>query len=190
MVATATSRGGCLERPAGRTPTTPAYDAAGNTTTVPIPPSPANSFTCTYDAWNRLVKVKTGEGETETVYALNDYDSLHRMVAKKVATVTYHYYYNEAWQALEVRADAGQGQDPDPIQQFVWDGWFDKLTVRPSSPKSTPSGVEGRYIDSPAGEAATSSAPPGEETTIPENGRLSPMALFGKSVSNEAVYRA
>ena len=36
----------------------PAHDAAGNATTIPRPNSPFNSFTCLYDAWNRLVRDK------------------------------------------------------------------------------------------------------------------------------------
>jgi len=40
---------------------TPVYDARGNMTTVPKPDSPASAFTCTWDAWNRLVEVKYGE---------------------------------------------------------------------------------------------------------------------------------
>ena len=33
---------------------TPAYDAAGNMTTMPQPNNPANSYTAKFDAWNRL----------------------------------------------------------------------------------------------------------------------------------------
>jgi hypothetical protein len=31
-------------------------------TTIPQPASPTNSFHCTRDAWNRLVKVESGSG--------------------------------------------------------------------------------------------------------------------------------
>jgi hypothetical protein len=36
----------------------PAYDAAGNITTMPQPNSPVSSFTLKYDAWIRLVKLE------------------------------------------------------------------------------------------------------------------------------------
>jgi len=38
----------------------PAYDAAGNTTTVPRPSDPTAAYTCIYDAWNRLAEVRAG----------------------------------------------------------------------------------------------------------------------------------
>ena len=37
--------------------TTPAYDPAGNMTTLPKPADPTKSFTGTFDAWNRLVRL-------------------------------------------------------------------------------------------------------------------------------------
>jgi hypothetical protein len=36
---------------------TPAYDAAGNMTTIPQPATLTSSYTATYDAWNRLVQL-------------------------------------------------------------------------------------------------------------------------------------
>ena len=43
----------------------PKYDAAGNMTTVPQPANPSVAYTCTYDAWNRLVKaVDAPSGDT------------------------------------------------------------------------------------------------------------------------------
>ena len=39
----------------------PVQDAAGNMTTIPQPGTPTSSYTCVYDAWNRLVKVAAGE---------------------------------------------------------------------------------------------------------------------------------
>ena len=52
----------------------PQYDARGNMITVPKPNSPASAFTCTWDAWNRLVEVKDGE----TTVALYAYDGTAR----------------------------------------------------------------------------------------------------------------
>ena len=45
---------------AGSSWVTPAYNAAGNMTTIPQPADPTTSFTATYDAWNRLVKLVDG----------------------------------------------------------------------------------------------------------------------------------
>ncbi len=42
---------------AGPSWATPAYSAAGNMTTVPQPADPTKTYTATYDAWNRLVKL-------------------------------------------------------------------------------------------------------------------------------------
>jgi len=48
---------------------------AGNTTTIPRPESPTTSFTCVYDAWNRLVTV-SGANVVSRWY----YDGLHRRI--------------------------------------------------------------------------------------------------------------
>ena len=45
----------------------PEYDAAGNAKHVPRPWSPTNIYMCTYDAWNRVVKV--GEIGTLTSFS-------------------------------------------------------------------------------------------------------------------------
>jgi hypothetical protein len=42
---------------AGPSWATPGYDPAGNMTSVPKPADPTESFTATYDAWNRLVRI-------------------------------------------------------------------------------------------------------------------------------------
>lgn len=38
----------------------PAYDSNGNATSIPKPSALANSYTCVYDGWNRLMSVKSG----------------------------------------------------------------------------------------------------------------------------------
>ncbi|WP_428940710.1 hypothetical protein [Fontivita pretiosa] len=38
----------------------PAYDAMGNVTSYPKPGAMTSSYTCKYDAWNRLTEVKEG----------------------------------------------------------------------------------------------------------------------------------
>ncbi len=101
--------------PAFNTP--PGHDQAGNMTTVPQPAALANAYTCTYDAWNRLVEV-TGGSTTVT----NVYDGLHRRVKKSETisgnTSSRDYYYSDAWQVLEERVPSLGG--PIVNRQFIW----------------------------------------------------------------------
>jgi len=81
---------------AGPSWATPAYDAAGNMTTVPKPADPTATFTTTYDAWNRMVKVVDG---SDTV-AKYEYDGARRrVVVKKYVTGTLdetrHVYFTD-----------------------------------------------------------------------------------------------
>ena len=98
---------------------TPIYSKAGNMTTVPKPADPTVGFTCTYDAWNRLVKIEEGD-DTVAEY---EYDGAKRRTIKKVYSggvldETRHLYYTEPsrWQVVEERVDASS----DPERQFVW----------------------------------------------------------------------
>jgi len=96
---------------------TPAYDAAGNMTTVPKPADPTGSFTATYDAWNRLVKLVDG-ANTVAEY---EYDPRnYRLIAKNYASGTLdetrHYYYSSAWQVLEERVDSSSDAD----RLYLW----------------------------------------------------------------------
>jgi len=88
----------------------PLYSARGNATTIPQPDDPEETFTCVYDAWNRLVEVL----DDSTPVARYRYDGLNRRVRKltdidettdKDCTVT-EYYYNSNWQTLEERREA------------------------------------------------------------------------------------
>ncbi len=62
--------------PAWATP--PAYDANGNMTDFPQPNSIGGSYTATYDAWNRLVKLEDGGGTV----AEYQYDGTNRRTVK------------------------------------------------------------------------------------------------------------
>ncbi len=46
--------------------TVPVEDLVGNLTTIPQPASLGSGYTCTYDAWNRLVLVKSGANTIAT----------------------------------------------------------------------------------------------------------------------------
>jgi len=124
----------------------PAYDAAGNMTTIPTGNAPGwsdlsvadwsglspdgwatmpllggpDSYTATYDAWNRLVTLTDGANTIQE----NEYDPrAYRTVRKRyvggVLDETRHYYYSTDWQVLEERL----GTDPISAgaeRQFVW----------------------------------------------------------------------
>ena len=109
---------------------TPAYSKAGNMTTVPKPADPTVGFTCTYDAWNRLVKIEEGD-DTVAEY---EYDGAKRRVVKRtysggILDETRHLYYTEppSWQVTEERVDASS----DPDRQFVWGlRYIDDIVLR------------------------------------------------------------
>jgi len=105
----------------------PAYDAAGNMTTIPQPADLTAGYTGTYDAWNRLVKLADGMATV----AEYEYDGQNRRIVKVdktgMADVTYDYFHNEEWQTLEVRKDA----DADPLEQYVWHPhYIDAIVLR------------------------------------------------------------
>ncbi|MEZ6131582.1 MAG: RHS repeat domain-containing protein [Planctomycetaceae bacterium] len=63
---------------------TPAYSAAGNATTMPQPATPTSSYTATYDARNRLVKIVDGSN-TVSEY---QYDGAKRRIVQKEYVVS------------------------------------------------------------------------------------------------------
>jgi len=118
----------------------PAYDAAGNMTTIPQPADLTAGYTGTYDAWNRLVKLADGM----TTVAEYEYDGENRRIVKVdktgMADVTYDYFHNEEWQTLEVRKDA----DADPYEQYVWHPhYIDAIVLRDYDPDTD--GSAARY---------------------------------------------
>ena len=105
---------------------TPAYNAAGNMTTMPQPASLSNGYTAQYDAWNRMVELKNGT----TTVATYRYDGATRRVTKLVGSNTTHFYYSDQWQILEERLNTGSSAD----RQFVWgQRYVDDLVLRDQS---------------------------------------------------------
>jgi RHS repeat-associated protein len=105
----------------GSTWATPAYDLAGNMTTVPIPTSLTSGYTAIYDSWNRLVSLANST-TTVTTYA---YDGLHRRIFKRIyvsGTLDHneHAYLNEKWQIVEVRKEVSGIINSNPLEQYVW----------------------------------------------------------------------
>ena len=110
----------------------PAYDAAGNMTTVPQPGDPTKAYTCQYDAWNRLVHVvDASTGNTVAQYA---YDGAKRRTVKHtytagVLTETRHFFYTDPsrWQVVEERI----GTSMNAERQFAWGlRYVDDLVLR------------------------------------------------------------
>jgi RHS repeat-associated protein len=104
---------------AGPSWVTPTYNRAGNMTTIPKPADPTQSFTATYDAWNRLVKIE----ESGNTVAQYEYDGAKRRCVKKTYASgqldeTRHFFYTEPsrWQVIEERV----GSSITPDRQFVW----------------------------------------------------------------------
>lgn len=96
----------------------PAYSPAGNMATMPRSNDPTQSYTATYDAWNRLVKLAAG-ASTVSEYA---YDGAERRVIQKTysggsLSETRHLYYTQPshWQVIEERVDPSSNAQ----RQFV-----------------------------------------------------------------------
>ena len=100
------------------------YWANGNVKAFPQPGNETSQDPCQadYDAWGRLTQILVG-GTTRAVYR---YDGLGRRIGYQrndAAGDTYdilHFYYNSNWQLLETRRQMEQGEDPDPLEQFLW----------------------------------------------------------------------
>jgi len=98
---------------------TPVYNRAGNMTTIPKRADPTASFTATYDAWNRLLRIEEGSDKV----AEYEYDGAKRRTMKRtysggVLDETRHFFFTEPsqWQVVEERVDSST----DPESQFVW----------------------------------------------------------------------
>lgn len=103
------------------------YDRAGNMTRMPKALAGTSYYEATWDAWNRLVRVKTpgnpgGYGSysgtaLDVKYA---YDGMTRRTASEVVTGsapgTTHYYYNAEWKCIEQRLNS----TTVPSKQFVF----------------------------------------------------------------------
>ncbi len=107
---------------------TPVHDAAGNMTAVPQPDTPTSSYTLTWDAWNRLVKVVDGT----TTIAEYAWDGSNRRIVKKIYAAgvldqTRHIYLSRSNQVLEERVDTSTSAD----RQFTWGTrYIDDLVLR------------------------------------------------------------
>lgn len=124
----------------------PAYDDAGNTTTLPKPDDPGatSAFTAKYDAWNRLVALTQtpgggGGGGGGTKLADYTYDARNFRIRKETydgtGTLehTYDYYYTAGWQCVEEVhvPQTGTGS----LTQYFWGlRYIDDLICREKTP--------------------------------------------------------
>lgn len=104
----------------------PIYDANGNMTRMPDPMDPRRNLHCTYDAWNRMVKVHRSAAPGATNPA-NEfvaeywYDGLGRRIVKHTGGVYMHFYYDSAGRVIEERQSDNPNQ-PDGLvnRQYIW----------------------------------------------------------------------
>jgi len=109
---------------------TPQYDRNGNMTVIPKPADPTQTFTATYDPWNRLVKLV--DSAIGTPVAEYSYDARHRRIIKRTyddagnLSEVRHFYFTDQWQDIEERVTySGNGSEGAPGSasagpQHVW----------------------------------------------------------------------
>ncbi len=132
---------------------TPVYDNAGNMTLVPSPSGGGQGEGCVFDAWNRLVKVTTGSGETETTVAEYGYDGLGRRVIKKTydsagdLSEVRHFFLSDQDQVLQEDIEASPIPNPQsliPVCQYVWGlRYVDDLVLRDDNSTGGDLGITG-----------------------------------------------
>ena len=122
----------------GATWSTPDYDRGGNMTTTPRPADQTLLYTCTYDAWNRLVKITAGpEIVTTHEYDGQNHRILEHVYAGGMLDHTRHAYYTDQWQVLEERVDSSVAPD----QQLLWGPTYvDHLILRRRDTSNPPNG--------------------------------------------------
>jgi RHS repeat-associated protein len=104
----------------------PAYDAAGNTITMPQPAIPTSSFNAVYDAWNRMVSISAAS----TPVGKYQYDGRNFRIVKQTysggtLSQTRDFYFTANWQDIEEDV-AGSLAD-----QYVWGiRYIDELICR------------------------------------------------------------
>jgi RHS repeat-associated protein len=109
----------------------PAYDAAGNMTTMPQPGTPTSSYGAIYDAWNRLVTITdAGNNLQKYQYDARNFRTQILTYTAGVLSETRHCYFTSGWRNIEERVDAGTTAE----RQFVWGvRYIDDLVLRDRS---------------------------------------------------------
>jgi RHS repeat-associated protein len=102
--------------------TTPTYDADGNMT------GDQTGLTFVYDAWNRMVAVKSGGTTLETF----SYDGENRRVTNTISGTTTDLYYSSQWQVLE------EQQSGSDVSRYVWSPVYVNAMVLRDRATTTP----------------------------------------------------
>jgi len=101
--------------------TTPTYDSNGNMT------GDETGKTFIYDAWNRLVAVKSGS----TVLKSYGYDGLNHRVTETTSSTVRDLYYSARWQVVEETVTPVGGGTTKLNVRYVWaDGYVDDMVYR------------------------------------------------------------
>ena len=107
----------------------PAYDAAGNMTSVPQPLNLGSNYTATYDAWNRLVKLvdaPTGNTVQQNQYDARNFRTQRLTYTSGTLSETRQLYYTSNWREIEDRL----GSATTAERQYVWGvRYIDDLVV-------------------------------------------------------------
>ena len=108
--------------------TAPAYDPAGNMTTMPRPGTPSSSYTAVYDAWNRLVSIKAGTVDVQQYqYDARNFRTMILSYTSGVLSETRNSYFTRNWRCIEQRT----GTSTSAERQFVWGArYIDDLILR------------------------------------------------------------
>jgi hypothetical protein len=115
---------------------TPAYDAAGNTTTFPQLDNPVDTYTATYDAWNRMTSVSgfsgliadyAYDGLGRRIYSLLEVAEPASSSSSGETTESRHFFYSSQWQDIEEWVVGAA----NPQDQYVWGlRYIDELVTR------------------------------------------------------------
>ncbi len=104
------------------------YDRAGNA--LKVPPGIGDDwdkyFQPVWDAWNRIVEVKNGNG---TTVQKNAYDGLSRRITTESGGTVTHTYWSDRWKPLEERTDSST----TAARSYLWGerpGHRDELILR------------------------------------------------------------
>ncbi|WP_428940712.1 RHS repeat domain-containing protein [Fontivita pretiosa] len=170
----------------------PGYDAMGNVTSYPRPSAMSSSYTCKYDAWNRLTEVKDGVN----LVAAYSYDGLGRRITRKTydsggsLSETRQFYYSNRWQVIEERVD---GRTNPQERQYVWGiGYVDELILRDRDTADDGNLNERHYALQDANHSVTCIADSGGDAAeryvyTPYGVRDIRSADFSSSLSSSAV---
>jgi RHS repeat-associated protein len=114
-------------------------------TTIPRVSGPSSNYLLTYDAWNRVVAIKTGSGSPVPIGDYS-YDGLHRRISRVrydsggSEIFTRRMYYSTQWQVLEERQL--ESMDWKLNKQYVWGTrYVDELILRDNDLSNPPDGT-------------------------------------------------